>query len=139
MSLVHYKKYEDIALFARNLRKNLTPSEKILWEVLRRKNLFGFKFLRQHPVFYRIDKKRVEFYIADFYCSKLKLIIEVDGIIHEYQKEYDSERDAKLLSKDIQVIRIKNEALVDIKSTTNLIKSIIIQRITQITENKQNT
>ena len=139
MSLIHYKKYNDIALFSRNLRKNPTSSEKVLWEVLRRKSLFGFKFLRQHPVFYRIDKDWVEFYVADFYCSKLKLIIEVDGIIHEYQKEHDSERDSILISKGIQVIRIRNEELEDIGSVIDSIKSIVRNRIVQITENKHST
>ncbi len=132
MSLLHYKKYDDIALYARNLRKNPTRSEKRLWEVLRRKSLSGFKFLRQHPVFYRIDKDWVEYFIADFYCAKLKLIIEADGNIHDLHKERDHERDAKLLSKGIRVIRIKNEALADNNSTIDLITQIILLRKTEI-------
>ena len=132
MSLIHYKKYVDIALYARNLRKNPTPSKKRLWEVLRRKSPSGFKFLRQHPVFYRIDKDWVEYFIADFYCAKLKLIIEADGNIHVLRKEKDYDRDAKLLSKGIRVIRIKNESLSDINSTINLITQIILQRKTEI-------
>ena len=132
MSLIHYKKYDDIALYARNLRKNPTLSEKRLWKVLRRKSLSGFKFLRQHPVFYRIDKDWVEYFIADFYCAQLKLIIEADGNIHELKKEKDNERDEKLLSKGIKVLRIKNEALEDINSTTDLITHIILERKTEI-------
>ena len=66
-----------------------------------RKNILGYKFLRQHPIFYRIDNKWVEFFIADFYCSELKLIIELDGKIHESLKDYDAERDLKLLNRDV--------------------------------------
>jgi len=136
MSLIHYKKYDDIALYARNLRKNPTPSEKRLWEVLRRKSRSGFKFLRQHPVFYRIDKDWIEYYIADFYCAKLQLIIEADGKIHDDKKERDHDRDAKLLSKGIKVIRIQNEALADMNLTINLISRIIMDRKTEIEGDK---
>ena len=136
MSLIHYKKYDDISLYARNLRKNPTPSEKRLWEVLRRKSLSGFKFLRQHPVFYRIDKDWTEYFIADFYCAKLRLIIEADGNIHDLRKEKDYDRDAKLLSKGMRVIRIKNEALTDNNSTIDLITQIILQRKTEIDGDK---
>ena len=132
MSHIHYKKYDDIILYAKNLRKNPTPSEKRLWEVLRRKSLSGFKFLRQHPVFYRIDKDWVEYYIADFYCSKLKLIIEVDGNIHDHQKEKDCEKDAKLRSKGIRVIRLKNESLTDMDSAIDFLSRIITERKTEV-------
>jgi very-short-patch-repair endonuclease len=74
-------------LLGRDLRKNQTPSEKILWNMLRRKNFFGYKFLRQHPIYYRINKNWVEFFIADFYCARLKLIIEVDGKIYENSED----------------------------------------------------
>ena len=132
MSLIHYEKYDDITLYARNLRKNPTPSEKRLWEVLRRKSLSGFKFLRQHPVFYRIEKDWVEYFIADFYCAKLNLIIEVDGSIHDLKKEKDSEKDAKLLSKGIRVIRIKNESLTDMDSAIDFLSRIITERKTEV-------
>jgi very-short-patch-repair endonuclease len=122
MARFHYKIYRGITLLARNLRNNPTPSEDLLWQIIRRKNLMGYKFLRQHPVFYRIDKKWVEFFIADFYCSELKLIIELDGPVHDNQGEYDSERDAKLLNKGITVFRIKNEELANID---NVISKIV--------------
>ncbi len=83
MARAQYKGYRGIAMIARGLRKNQTSSEIILWEELRCRRMMGFKFLRQHPVFYKIDKDRVEFYIADFYCAELKLVIELDGPIHE--------------------------------------------------------
>ena len=68
--------------YARNLRKNLTPEEKILWQYLRNRKLNGFKFLRQHPIMLREVSSGKQFYIADFYCAEKKLIVEVDGLIH---------------------------------------------------------
>lgn len=109
MPRYHYKSFRDITMLARSLRKNMTPSEKIMWDILRRKKLSGYKFLRQHPVFYRIEKDRVEFFIADFYCAELKLVIEIDGPVHDMRDQYDKERDMKLESKGIFVVRIKNE------------------------------
>jgi very-short-patch-repair endonuclease len=63
---------------ARELRQELTPAEKVLWQALRDKQLAGFKFRRQHP----IDR-----FIADFYCAACKLIVELDGGIHDEQQD----------------------------------------------------
>jgi leucyl-tRNA synthetase len=136
MSRIHYKNYRGITLLCRQLRKNPTPSEKKLWETLRKKGLDGYKFLRQHPVFYRIDREWVEFFVADFYCSKLKLIIELDGEIHKTRQDYDSERDAKLLSKDIFVVRILNDELNDLKSLTDKLLEELKVRAQYIIDNK---
>jgi leucyl-tRNA synthetase len=113
MSRIPYSIYRQIILLDRNLRKNLTPSEKLLWDILRRKNLSGYRFLRQHPIVYRIDRQWIDFYIADFYSRELSLVIEVDGPVHLKQKEYDIDRDSKLSDKGIFVLRIKNEELED--------------------------
>jgi|WetSurMetagenome_2_1015567.scaffolds.fasta_scaffold00047_9 very-short-patch-repair endonuclease len=129
MSLVHYKAYKGILLLARNLRNNQTPSEKLLWELLRNRKMAGHKFLRQHPVFYRIDRNWVDFFIADFYCSELKLIIELDGPVHLATKDYDSDRDAKLNSRGIAVLRIKNEELTDINCVIGVLKQVINSRL----------
>ena len=125
MSRIHYKRYSGIISLARNLRKNSTPSEKLLWEVLRRRQFKGFKFLRQHPVFYSIDKGWTDFYVADFYCAKLQLIIELDGPIHDKQKEKDIERDEKLNTRGFVVKRIRNEELSDINNVIAIINNII--------------
>ncbi len=93
---------------ARELRNNPTEAEKVLWEKLRNRRFMGYKFLFQHPVFYKNDN-RVKFFIADFYCHKLHLIVEVDGGVHESQHEYDIVRTEFLNAKNINVIRIKNE------------------------------
>ena len=83
-----------------DLRKNMTFSEKKLWSHLRKKQLKGMHFRRQHP--YGI-------YILDFYCFKAQLAIEIDGLIHLSQGEYDKERTEHLESSGLKVIRFKNE------------------------------
>jgi very-short-patch-repair endonuclease len=110
-----------------------------VWAILRKKQIFEFKFLRQHPVFYREDKGWVDFYIADFYCKKLRLIIEVDGRIHETTIEYDKERNEKLLSKGILVERIPNEITTNLTQLAESLNSIIKKRILYISNNQNNT
>jgi very-short-patch-repair endonuclease len=90
---------------ARDLRKNLTETEEILWERLRNRRFLNCKFLRQHPISFYIDEKE-SFFIADFFCDKKKLIIEIDGDIHLKQKMYDQYRDMILNALGIQVIRV---------------------------------
>ena len=125
MSPIHYRHYKGILLLARDLRNNPTSSEKILWEVLRRKKTSGYRFLRQHPIFIRIYNDWVDFYIADFYCAELQVVIELDGKIHDTRKEYDQERDEKMLSRGIRVLRIKNEELENIENVVVKIKKFI--------------
>ena len=86
---------------ARDLRRNATAAERLLWERLRNKQLDNYKFRRQHPV---------SLYIADFYCHQLKLVIELDGEYHlsEQQKQKDSERTAALASNGLHVLRFSN-------------------------------
>ena len=134
MARAQYKEYQGITLMARELRKNQTSSEIILWEKLRQRQIMGYKFLRQHPVFYKIDKHRVDFFIADFYCAELKLVIELDGPIHETAIEYDEERDSKLLSKGLLTLRIKNYELEELNKVIEKIKNAIIERSKYISE-----
>ncbi len=84
---------------AKMLRENMTFAEKILWEKLSGKQICGLRFRRQHPI---------EFYIADFYCHKARLVIELDGEIHSQQTEYDDGRSAEMEKYGIKVIRFKN-------------------------------
>jgi len=88
--------------FSKVLRKAGTDSEDILWQSLRRRNLHGFKFRRQHP----LDK-----YIADFYCHEAKLVIEIDGEIHNQVEiqEYDKNRSYELEEFGITVVRFTND------------------------------
>lgn len=84
---------------AKDLRKNMTDAEKILWFHLKQ-NLEGFKFRRQHPL---------GIYIADFYCHKVKLVIELDGNIHDNAevKINDEIRQKNLEEAGIKVIGLK--------------------------------
>jgi very-short-patch-repair endonuclease len=136
MSRILYKNYKDITLLARSLRRDSTPSEMLLWRVLRRRNIGGYKFLRQHPVFYRIDKNWVDFYIVDFFCSFLKLIIELDGPIHKYQIEKDEERESKLISRGFFILRIKNEELSKIDSVIELIHETVNHQLRNMMSSK---
>jgi very-short-patch-repair endonuclease len=68
--------------FAEKLRNNMTEAELILWDRLKQNKLNGYRFKAQHPI---------KSFIADFYCHKARLVIEVDGKIHNTKetKEYD--------------------------------------------------
>jgi len=72
-----YKKfdYKEIRKHAQELRNNMTESEDILWKELRGRRLSGYKFLRQHPVLYKGNLKRFNYFIADFYCFEKKAVI----------------------------------------------------------------
>ena len=109
-------KYQQVKKFASKLRKNQTQEEKILWEHLRNKKLKGRKFLRQHPICYESYNNEHHFYIPDFYCSREKLIVELDGKVHLKQKSKDERRDSILKSKGFKVIRIKNEEIKNIQT-----------------------
>ncbi|MBD2449065.1 DUF559 domain-containing protein [Nostoc sp. FACHB-152] len=85
---------------AKELRRQTTPEEKILWQQLRSNRLNGLHFRRQQII---------DGFIADFYCHAARLVIEVDGKIHEQQAEYDAERDKVLLARGLRLLRIKNE------------------------------
>jgi len=96
---------------AKDLRNNQTKAEKVIWNYLKDKKIIGYKFLRQHPLYYEFWGK-TKFFIADFYCSKLKLIVEIDGGVHETQSDYDNLRTEILnLQKKIKVIRFANEEI----------------------------
>jgi len=92
---------------ARHLRKNQTEAEDLLWELLRNKQLNGYKFRRQHPI--------KPGFVLDFYCVKEKLTIEIDGEYHnsEDQKYADEERTAILEDKGIDVIRFQNSEVLE--------------------------
>lgn len=100
---------EYVIALAREMRLNMTATEKLLWSELKSKKLDGFKFRAQHSI-YR--------YILDFYCSEMKLAIEIDGDIHKHRKDYDNFRDGFLDSMGIKTIRFKNE---DVKNNIDIV------------------
>jgi len=106
---------------ARELRKEETEAEKMLWERLNRNQILGLQFRRQHPI---------NVFVADFYCAKIKLLIEVDGSIHEipeYQA-HDIGRSEALNNFGITVIRFTNEQILEeIDTTVYQIETIVKQ------------
>jgi len=105
--------HRSITKLARELRKRQTPAEKILWHELRSRKLKGVKFYRQHPLIYEEDRGRLHFFIADFYSAEQKLVIELDGKIHDYQKHYDYERDLVISEMGLKVMRFRNDEIWD--------------------------
>jgi Uncharacterized protein conserved in bacteria len=108
----------EIFKLAKELRKLETEAERQLWNRLNKNQIIGLQFRRQHPI---------NQFIADFYCPKIKLIIEVDGSIHElpeYQS-HDIGRSEILNDFGITVIRFTNEQIIEqIDSTVEEIKTI---------------
>lgn len=116
------KMQKTIQQLCRELRKDLTPSEKIVWEVLRNRKFENLKFTRQYPIIYNNYGERKLFFIADFYCHEKKLVIELDGKIHDFQKEYDANRDLILQELSLNVLRLKNEELENIETVFEKIR-----------------
>lgn len=91
-----------VKTLAKDLRKDQTKAEDIFWDVARNRQIEWLKFRRQSP-FGR--------YIADFYCSEISLVIELDGKIHENQQEYDEIRDDIISKYGVNILRVKNEEI----------------------------
>ncbi len=99
------------------MRREPTAAENALWQKLRRKQLLGHKFRRQHT----IDR-----FIVDFYSRDAKLIIEVDGPIHMYTKVEDAIRQEFLESLGFRVIRFKNA---DVLSNIDAVLDEIVRHL----------
>jgi very-short-patch-repair endonuclease len=94
-----YAALRPVLNFARNLRQNLTAAECLLWSRLRRRQVSGLKFRRQHMI---------GSYICDFACAEARVIIELDGSQHLDQAPYDANRDRFLRLKGYRVLRFWN-------------------------------
>ena len=103
---------EEIKLAARELRKNRTAGEDILWKRVRNRKFLGKKFLRQFPIIYKIDNTQ-RFFIADFFCHECKIVIEIDGKIHLKQKPYDQYRDMIIRELGYEVIRVSEIDIIE--------------------------
>ena len=110
-------KYASGKIFenAKALRQSSTEAEEKLWRELRNRKLNGLKFRRQHP----IDK-----WIVDFYCHEKKLVIELDGSVHNEKEiaEYDAGREKDLKELGMNVIRFRNEEVMT--NVESVLKSI---------------
>ena len=116
----HRRTTPKIFAHAKELRRELTPTEIKLWARLRAHRMKGVHFRVQHANALR--PFRVGNYIVDFCAARKKLIIELDGSQHLDQKEYDDERTAFLKSKGYQVLRFwNNDVMNDIDSVLRVI------------------
>jgi len=100
---------------AKELRRDMTPAEKILWQELRA-NKLGFHFRRQQII---------AGFIVDFYCHKADLVIEVDGDIHDLQPEEDARREMVLGELGLRMVRFRNEDILKNLST-------VLEKITEL-------
>jgi len=108
-----------LKFLARELRKNSTLSEVLLWNEIKKK-AFGYEFHRQVPL---------NEYIVDFYCHELLLAIEIDGSTHDYNFDYDNLRQTNLEKYGIKVIRFLD---IDVKKSMNEVLRSIENTISQI-------
>lgn len=108
---------QDLSLIpiARRLRKNMTKSEHALWARLRNRQLCGYKFRRQHVLLR---------YVVDFYCTSVRLAVEVDGISHETKQaaRSDAKRQTALERHGVTVLRFTSRAVLD--DTDNVLLGI---------------
>lgn len=111
------KLWEMLKPLARQKRHIPTPAEDHLWGCLRNRQLQGAKFRRQHA----IDR-----FIVDFYCAEARLIIEVDGAVHDYRPDEDAIRQEFLESLGLRVIRFTNA---DVLQHTNAVLARIAEHL----------
>ncbi len=118
---MHYGASPGVFRQAQLLRNNPTEAEAKLWKYLR-KNQLKHKFRRQHPTW---------MYVVDFYCHKLRLVIEIDGGIHKEQEvfENDKDRTENLLGLGLHIIRFSNEQVL---SDIDLVLSEIAHKIGEL-------
>jgi very-short-patch-repair endonuclease len=105
--------------FAKRLRREMTPAERILWKALRRNAVDGFHFRRQQVI---------DGYIVDFYCDAARLAIELDGSVHEDQWEHDESRDRAISRHGVRVLRISNDAIRDVEALIEHIREALQTR-----------
>ncbi len=98
---------------ARQLRKNSSHSEVLLWQRLKGKQMKGYAFYRQRP----LDR-----YIVDFFCPELMLAIEIDGLSHLFRGEIDQERQARLESLGVRFLRFGD---LEIKRNINEVLNLL--------------
>ena len=125
---IPYKR--KLTKLARQNRKDPSPAEKRIWyEVLCRKQFEGYKFTRQKPL---------GGYIVDFYCSKLRLVIEIDGDSHAENREYDNARTEVLSQYGLRVLRYTNrDVLNNIEGVYRDLMEIIKPPICPLSEGRK--
>ncbi len=102
---------------SKELRNNSTLSEVLLWNELKGRKIKGYQFMRQKPI---------DNYIVDFFCGKLKLIIEIDGDSHTNKQEEDEIRQRRLEDPGLTVLRFRE---LEVKRQMNGVLSAIVSWI----------
>jgi very-short-patch-repair endonuclease len=102
----YYGARHELLGIAYDLRNSMTEAEKALWQKLRKKQVKGYKFRRQHPI---------KDFVVDFFCYEAKLVVEVDGGVHDHstQRERDKERTVILKMLGLRELRFKNEEVLN--------------------------
>lgn len=115
---IHYN--ENLKQRSRDLRNNSTLSEVLLWNQIKGRKIKGYQFMRQKPI---------GNYIVDFYCSKLKLVIEIDGESHIGKEEKDRYRQMKIESLGIKFLRFSD---LDVKKNMSGVIMELIRKIAEL-------
>lgn len=117
--LIPYR--EDLKAKARELRKNSTLSEILLWQEIKERKLLGYQFHRQVPM---LD------FIVDFYCHELKLVIEIDGSSHNYTYDYDSYRQNELEKYGVKFLRFDDlEVKKDLQNVMRTLQAFMLSKV----------
>jgi len=101
------------------MRNNPTPSEKVFWEMVRKRQFRGLRFIRQHIFAYQEMDDKMRFHIVDFFCCEIKLIVEIDGSYHDNPNQIilDKIRTEILEAQGLKLIRFSNiDVLKNLKS-----------------------
>jgi very-short-patch-repair endonuclease len=107
----------ELKSLAKDLRKNMTFSEVLLWNELKNKQMYGYDFDRQRPI---------GTFIVDFYCKELSLAIEIDGDTHLFRYDYDDERQKELEKAGVNFLEFDD---VEVKKDINNVLRVIKQWI----------
>ena len=103
----------ELKSLAKELRRNMTLSEVLLWNQLRNKQIFGYDFDRQRPI---------DNFIVDFYCKELMLAIEIDGDTHTFRYDYDDTRQKTLENLGVHFLRFDD---IEVKKDMNNVLRVI--------------
>lgn len=123
----HFKNHvpysTELKGLSRKLRSQPTDAERKMWNAIRKRSVEDCLFLRQKPIL---------FYIADFYCAELLLVIEIDGSSHDTKQEEDANRTFALETQGITVVRYTNNQIIHSLP-------LVIRHLTQTIQHLKNT
>lgn len=107
---------------AKELRREMTPAEKLLWQEIRA-NKLGVRFRRQQVI---------QGFIVDFYCHQAGLVVEVDGDVHDLQKDEDERREKVLTEMGLRIVRFGNDEVGRDLSHGDATQSAVVEKIREL-------